>query len=91
MTPTEHVLRVLRVPACPAMQRLLGIWALASLGASVSEASVSEVSLRDLHRAKTKKPRDAFRGSSQAEMSKTLNEHLRPGGGVAPAWQDAQS
>ena len=34
-------------------------------------------SLQDLHRAKTKKPRDAYRGPSQTEMSRTLNKHLR--------------
>jgi len=37
----------------------------------------TSATVQDLRRAQTKKPRDAFRGPSQSEMSKTLNKHLR--------------
>ena len=40
----------------------------------------TSATVQDLRRAKIKKPRDAFRGPSQSEMSKTLNKHLRRAG-----------
>jgi len=33
--------------------------------------------VQDLQRAKTKKPRDAYRGPDQGAMSKVLNQHLQ--------------
>jgi len=37
----------------------------------------TSASVSDLKRAKTKKPGDTFKGSSQEEMSKVLNKHLQ--------------
>eukprot|EP00440_Ansanella_granifera_P011905 gb/GFBE01012938.1/.p1 GENE.gb/GFBE01012938.1/~~gb/GFBE01012938.1/.p1 ORF type:complete len:545 (+),score=134.79 gb/GFBE01012938.1/:1-1635(+) len=45
--------------------------ALAGLGLADAQPAVA-----DLQRAKTKKPRDAYRGEDQAALSKVLNQHL---------------
>jgi len=42
-----------------------------------ANAEVAPKPITDLQRAKTKKPRDAFRGPDQVSMSKVLNGHLK--------------
>jgi len=55
------------------MAKRTAIWVAAFI-AGTSFASAAPVD--DLQRARTKKPRDAYRGPDQASMSKVLNQHL---------------
>lgn len=45
-------------------------------GVRVGFCAGTPVSVDDLRRARTKKPRDAYRGEDQGAMSRTLNQHL---------------
>ncbi|CAJ1449541.1 unnamed protein product, partial [Effrenium voratum] len=47
-----------------------------ALAASAVAWGASVASVEDVQRARTKKPRDAYRGADQASMSRTLNAHL---------------
>jgi len=43
----------------------------------LTQAVANPATANDLKRAKTKKPRDIYKGDEQAAMSKTLNSHLK--------------
>eukprot|EP00933_Yihiella_yeosuensis_P034621 TRINITY_DN280_c0_g1_i1.p1 TRINITY_DN280_c0_g1~~TRINITY_DN280_c0_g1_i1.p1 ORF type:complete len:549 (+),score=119.48 TRINITY_DN280_c0_g1_i1:79-1725(+) len=63
-----------------------------AVAGTLGSASASFANSADLQRAKTKKPRDDYKGKDQTELSKVLNKHMKRSERVRPCddWSPAE-